>query len=256
MKLLNAYLDNELDDASRTQLEARLASDAALKAELELLVALKGSMRQHLVKERVSAGLLRRVAAIPDVPASASPARNSDNRGRNFDWRQMAAAVLFAAVSASSVTYWTLERGAPSYTLAALVGAHEQALLKAEPFEVASSDRHTVKPWLSRKVALSPKVVDLAADGFPLAGGRVDHLAGTALPALVYTRHGHVISVIATPEPGSKDMNVATSRQTLDGFTVLRWNGQDFIYAAISDVAEGDLARFVELWRRDSLQHE
>jgi hypothetical protein len=60
---------------------------------------------------------------------------------------------------------------APTDEIAAIIADHQRALLAAVPNDVASSDRHTVKPWFDNKLALSPQVLDLSDAGFPLAGG-------------------------------------------------------------------------------------
>ena len=48
-----------------------------------------------------------------------------------------------------------------------------RAEISGQPFNVASSDRHTVKPWLAGRTTVSASIVDLAPEGFPLVGGRV-----------------------------------------------------------------------------------
>jgi len=61
--LLNAYLDNELDAASVLDVERRMGSDAALKAEFARLVELRNALSTHVGKERASDALRQRIAA-------------------------------------------------------------------------------------------------------------------------------------------------------------------------------------------------
>ena len=52
-----------------------------------------------------------------------------------------------------------------------LVSDFARAEIAGQPFDVASSDRHTVKPWLANRTTVSGTIVDLAPEGFPLVGG-------------------------------------------------------------------------------------
>jgi anti-sigma factor RsiW len=162
----------------------------------------------------------------------------------------MAAAAAVAAFVASGTTYLGLQQAGSSGDIASIIAGHQRALLASQPFDVASSDRHTVKPWFDSKLALSPQVVDLSSEGFPLAGGRVDVVDGKAVPAMVYKRREHVISVVAVARPGSKDTGAPPTRTTRDGYSVLAWPGADFEYSAVSDVADAELSDFVANWRK------
>lgn len=247
--LVTAYLDGELDAAAILDVEQRMSADATLKAEYDRLVELRKSITEHVPKTMASGEFRRRIENISDA---ASRQTTAPKPGRNIAWRQMAAAAVVAACLASGGTYLSLREAAPSVEFAAIVAGHRRALLAPAPFEVASSDRHTVKPWFDSKLALSPKVADLSDAGYPLVGGRVDDISGTKVPAIVYKRREHVVSVIAIPNPGGGDTGAAPSRATRDGYVVLAWRGQDFNYAAVSDVAESELQDFVTRWRAEA----
>ena len=149
--LLNAYLDHELDAAAVLDVERRINADATLKAEYGRLLELRSALAFHLTKDRASDALRQSVAAIaaPPRPVTARRPRSP----RSYDWRQMAAAAVIAAVLASGGTYLSLRQAAPTNEIAAIVAGHQRALLATAPFDVASSDRHTVKPWFDSKVA-------------------------------------------------------------------------------------------------------
>ncbi len=202
--LLNAYLDHELDAAAVLDVERRISADATLKAEYDRLLQLRTALASHLTKDRASDALRQRIAAIaaPSRPrcctlAALDPQLRLAADGRRRGHRRSA----WPAAARIS----TLRQVAPANEIAAIVAGHQRALLATAPFDVASSDRHTVKPWFDSKLALSPQVLDLSDAGFPLAGGRVDVVDGKAVPAIVYRRRAHVISVIAIPQPGDKD---------------------------------------------------
>jgi anti-sigma factor RsiW len=248
--LLNAYLDHELDAAAVLDVERRINADATLKAEYGRLLELRSALAFHLTKDRASDALRQSVAAIAAPPrpmASLAP-----RSPRRYDWRQMAAAAVVAACLASVGTYLSLRQLVPANEIVAIVAGHQRALLATAPFDVASSDRHTVKPWFDSKVALSPQVVDLSDAGFPLVGGRIDVIDGKAVPAIVYRRRAHVISVIAVPQPGVKDSGEPPTGSSRDGYSILHWQGHDFQYWAVSDVAENELHEFVTRWRSEA----
>jgi anti-sigma factor RsiW len=252
--LLNAYIDNELDAASALDVERRLASDATLKAECDRLKQLQSALQSQIAQERASDDLKRRIAQIADPPGSVVvPLRASFKR--RDGWSRLAAAAALAAFVAGAGMYGVMHQDPVSNDVATIVADHRRALLAATPYDVASSDRHTVKPWFDSKLALSPQVVDLASSGFPLAGGRVEILDGKAVPVLVYRRRAHVISVVAVPSGRTNTTSSPSVAETRDGYSVIRWRGRDFDYFAVSDIAESELSEFVARWRDAATDH-
>jgi anti-sigma factor RsiW len=113
--------------------------------------------------------------------------------------------------------------------------------------DVATSDRHVVKPWLASRAPLAVAAVDLASAGFPLIGGRVEALGGRIAPTLVYRRREHRIEVTELPLSGRGGEKIRLS--ALDGYHVAQWTDADRAYVAVTDLPETELADFVGLFR-------
>jgi anti-sigma factor RsiW len=235
--LLNAYVDGELDPAHALEFEQRLAADPALAAAHARLVALRGAIAARLPRERASPQLRRRVAALARPPAVAP------------SWRALAASVAVAFVAGSALTYAVRDFGSapgsaqlPPAQL--LVASHMRSLMASQPFDVASSDRHTVKPWFNGKLPESPRVVDLSSLGFQLAGGRIDVIDLTPVPTLVYKRRLHVISLTALPAK----LGISPPR-AIDGYNIVEWTDGNLTYWAVSDLAAPELEEFARAFR-------
>jgi anti-sigma factor RsiW len=132
----------------------------------------------------------------------------------------------------------------------AAVATHVRATLSDHLIEVASSDRHTVKPWLSARLDYSPPVQDLANEGFALIGGRLDYLERRPIATLVYRYRQHTIDVFVRPETSSTPTSAS---RTLHGFNVARASGPSMDWLAVSDAEPAVLSAFVQRLAREDL---
>ncbi|HEY7664630.1 MAG TPA: anti-sigma factor [Xanthobacteraceae bacterium] len=237
--LVHAYVDGELDPAHALEVERMLAADPALAAERERLEALRDAIRAQLPREDAPPQLTRRIEAAVGL-------RRADARlAPRPSWRALAASVALAAVLASGAT-WLVRGPAPADTTADMVVAsHLRALMAPQPADVASSDRHTVKPWFNGRIPESPRVVDLASEGFPLIGGRIDVIGQTPVPTLVYHYNRHVISLTAIP--GGHPLPGGQAQ--IAGYNIVSWSDGGIAYWAVSDVAASDLETFAKDFR-------
>jgi anti-sigma factor RsiW len=236
--LVHAYLDGELDAANALGIAQRMSAEPALAAEGERVKALKSLIHERLPRELAPPGLHAR------IEASVGGVRRARSQP---SWRALAASIMLTAVVASSAT-WFIAGSEPANTVAdTLVSDHIRALMAPEPTDVVSSDRHTVKPWFNGRIPESPRVVDLAKDGFPLVGGRLDVVGQTPVPTLVYRHEKHLISL--TEIAAQSRFELARTPHSITGYNVVHWTENGVTYWAISDVAAATLEDFARLFR-------
>jgi anti-sigma factor RsiW len=236
---LNAALDGELDAANWLKLEREMRADPKLAAQYRLLASTREAIGRHAPREVAPRALSQRIAAL----AETAPVRRPFWSGA----RVLALAASIAAVAfAVGVGVMTLRTpGASNAVAAGLVSDFARAEIAGEPFDVASSDRHTVKPWLAAHATVSAQIADLAEQGFTLEGGRIAIVDRIPAPTLVYRRREHLIAVTELPL-GLAGAGAGGAIETIDGYHVARWSDPDLSYVAVSDIDGNDLAAFVE----------
>jgi anti-sigma factor RsiW len=243
--LVHAYLDRELDPAHALEVERQLMADPALAAERDRIEALRRAIKERLPREALPPGLERRIQA--QLRAS-EPRRhwwNLEFFVAQPSWRALAASVAVAMVLASGATWFVFRPGQAQATGEMVVASHVRALMAAQPIDVASSDRHTVKPWFNGRITESPRVVDLSNEGFVLVGGRIDVIGRTPVATLVYRIRQHLISLTAVP--GGRAL---TAPRAIAGYNIVSWTENGVVYWAVSDVVAADLQTFAQAFRQ------
>lgn len=236
--LIHAYLDGELDVTAALTVERKIASDPDLRKLADEVGALKKVLAEKFPPEPLPPRLRSRLEATFGL----------QTRQRTPSWAKMAASILVVAALSSTLTGIALRGTAQrDIVVAELFDGHLRSLMAARPTDVVSSDKHTVKPWFKGRITESPTVVDLAAQGFELLGGRVDVVGRTPLSTLVYRRREHVISL--TEISVHHHLDVPFELRTENGFNMVRWSDRERSYIAISDLNVKELEAFVKMFR-------
>ena len=234
--LLHGLLDGELDAGRAREVEAHVAGCPSCAAELAQFRELRRAMSGANLKFAAPPALRGRIdALIPAPPARAAvPSRRLLLKG-------FALGTAMSAIAASAV-FVMVRPDRDQQVLGEAVSAHLRSLQPGRLTEVVSNDRQTVKPWFDGKLATPPPVIDLTAQGFTLAGGRLDTIDGKAVAAIVYRRGVHVINLFVAAAASAG--HTAAQGETVQGFNTQRWNDQGLRFTAISDLGDDELREF------------
>lgn len=154
-----------------------------------------------------------------------------------------------AGVAASALVVGVLALGQPPRTAMLgdeILSSHVRSLLSQHPVDVVSTDQHTVKPWFNGRLDYAPPVVDLAAQGFPLAGGRVDYVGHRTVAVLIYRYQQHPIDLYVFPAQSGIP---APAVYSADGYAMARWYQNGMNYWAVTDAEPVHLDTFVQAVR-------
>jgi anti-sigma factor (TIGR02949 family) len=226
---LDAFVDREL------------AADAAAPIREHLSAC--ASCRQR-VADREALGRLVRSVPYYDAPERlrarvSGQARRTTSARRLMAWAAAAAVVVSIGGGISLVRSGTARADTP---VDEVVNGHVRSLMADHLFDVRSTDQHTVKPWFLGKLDFAPPVEDLSSLGFPLVGGRLDHVGGRSVAALVYMRRLHPINVYIWPTP---DRTADRDTRSIRGFQVRHWIRDGMSFWAVSDLNDAELGEFV-----------
>jgi anti-sigma factor (TIGR02949 family) len=238
--LLQALVDGELDAANALALEAHLSNCAGCSEHVRLLQALRARLSRDASQEPAPPALRASIEAMIETEA-----RSKRGGASRRWWAAPAAGWSTAGAMAALAAGFLFVQFGPMQTASLqdeMVASHIRSLEANHLIDVATSDRHVVKPWFNGKIDFAPPVVDLADQGFPLAGGRLDYADGREIAALVYRRRAHVINLFVLPARARPLAWFAHVRRT--SYAVIHWTRGGLDYWAVSDVEPGELERF------------
>lgn len=246
---LHAYLDGELDVVRSVEFEEHLKGCPACSRAHQEYQSLRAAMARPSLRFEVPRGLERNVLSAVREAARAET-RPAWQWTWNWKWPVWLAPFAAAALVMVVSSHLWIQHLTENQKTQEIISAHVRSLMVNHLTDVASSDQHTVKPWFNGKLNFSPTVVDPAAEGFPLIGGRLEYVGDSPAAALVYQRRKHYINLFISPVN-----QTATAKEELlkrHGYNMLHWLQGGMEYWAVSDVNQDDLKQFAQLVRGEA----
>ncbi len=243
--LRHAEADGELDVLRVMEIEEHLRHCPACLQAAANLRNLKSAFKSETLYHRAPSQLANQVRAL--VRAEARP----DRRRQRFSWSWLKLAIPIGAAGTLAALALMMTSRLPStegQMVQEIASSHVRSLMAGHLTDVASSDQHTVKPWFTGKLDFSPGVRNLAGQGFPLVGGRLDYLGNRPVAALVYERRKHLINLFIWPATGGERTS-APEPATRQGYNLVRWSQAGMTHWAVSDLNPSELMEFVQLIR-------
>ncbi len=217
------------------------------------LQALRQKIQSAPLYERTPLALHERIRASLRQGAQVDRIGEADQAGRAvksqadfrelpWRWFSIAASLAIIGLIGWSIFHPSMPTSVENILAQEVISSHVRSLMANHLMDVASSDQHTVKPWFNGQLDFSPPVKDLAIEGFPLVGGRLDYLDNRTTAALVYKRHQHVINLFVWPATAGTEEPIRIL--TRQGYHAIHWTQGGFVYWAVSDLNEQELQEF------------
>jgi anti-sigma factor RsiW len=235
---LDAYLDGELPSSEMKSLDAHVrgcsscASDVLSRVQMKR--ALQSAGKRYYptpeFRQRIQAQIARR----PRPWVSRA-------------WMTVSAVLAILLIAGLLNTYIVRARMLQEEAVSEVADLHVAALASANPVDVASSDRHTVKPWFQGKIPFTFNLPELQNTEFTLVGGRVAYLEQSPGAELIFQVRKHYISVFIFQEQATPALRSGSGVRKHVSFNYETWTEGGLRYSAISDATGEDIGKLAEL---------
>lgn len=219
---LAVYLDGELTAEQVQSVEQHIRTCPDCAAEIAAMVSLRRAMRPAATRFTPGADLRQKIQA-----------RVAPRRSIRWIWPATASAVAIMVLA----VVWMLQDAHRSELFREVADLHVSDLASTNPYDVVSSDRHTVKPWFQGKIPFSFSLPEFAGTDFTLLGGRMIYLDQQPTAQVVVGMGQHKISVVITQETPAlgSALPFSSGPAVRDSFNVDTWQQHGLRFFVIGD---------------------
>jgi anti-sigma factor RsiW len=238
---LETYLDGELSPNEMRELDSHLRTCLSCAADVLSLVQTKRAVHSAGKRYSPSPAFRDRIRKSIATTPQRSPLRL---------WLGAATAcalLLIAGFVTISVRQQDL---AQQHVFSELADLHVATLASANPVDVISTDRHTVKPWFQGKIPFTFNLPELQNSEFTLLGGRVTYLGQSPGAELIYQIRKHQISVFIFQDRGGNAFGTSVGSQKAQSFNTESWSQNGLRYFVIGDAGHDDIHNLAELLKK------
>ncbi|MGA2887786.1 MAG: zf-HC2 domain-containing protein [Terracidiphilus sp.] len=238
---LDAYVDESLSPEELSAVEDHLRACHSCTADALARLQLKRATRAAAARYTPSPEFRLRISQ--SLHKSRKPLRV-------FSWLpKLAAAALVLVFVSISATMW-MQHETRAQVMAELLDLHVATLASANPVDVISTDRHTVKPWFQGKLPFTFNLPELANSSFTLLGGKLIYFNHSPDAQLLFALRKHQLSVfILQDQPAGSLPQAGFTTSSLKGFSVETWGRAGLRYVVIGDTSPADIHALADLLR-------
>jgi anti-sigma factor RsiW len=230
---LATYLDGELPSHEMKAVDAHVRTCPSCAADVLGQVQLKRAVQsmgtRYTPRPEFRAAVRRKIAVQPKPSLWSA-------------WLTAATVVSVLVIASLAAAYFGQQNLERRQAFGELADLHVAALASANPVDVVSTDRHTVKPWFQGKIPFTFNLPELQGSEFALVGGRVTYLGQAPGAHLIFQIRKHQISVFIFQE---RDIRIALGSspeaRKRQSFQVDSWSQDGLRYFVIGDASPEDI---------------
>lgn len=245
---LSAFLDGEVIDAERREIEAHLSVCPGCQSRYRAEQSVRSFVRQrrNRLVEPASECLRRRI--VKAVQAEETRRRWDVLSQRRMVGRLALAASLVLAVIGGSLYFRSTEY--PKSVVSEVVDEHIRCLMKQDGgLNLVTADPRAMSEWFRGRLDIGVSAPPFQGADLRLVGGRLCYLLDRQGAHMVYRQGAHVICLFVFDQ---HDLSLPHGREAVSaghpirltaykGFNVAVWEDRGLIHALVADVPQDNL---------------
>ena len=238
-EMLAAYLDGEVQAEQGKTLEQHLRTCTECAAEIATMLSVRRAMKSARTRFTPSADFRRK------IQSQITPRRRTFKVFSMLPVAVAACAILLVAL------VWMRQNTLRAEAFREVADLHVSDLASGNPYDVVSSDRHTVKPWFQGRIPFAFNLPEFAGTEFTLLGGRLVYIDQQPAAQVVVGMGQHKISVLIAQDSGAfgSAFSLAGGAEVRNSFNVETWSDHGLRFFVIGDAEKKEIQHLAQVLR-------